>query len=96
MKKLGLFMATLALALPAIAYPAPNTAGARKSVKESHMICEMVEQTGSSLRERVCRPAEDNNRDADNPHRNLEDIRDRAEGDAARNVPTSLRPNSPK
>ena len=96
MKKFGLFMATLTLALPAVADPVPKTAAAKKSVKEGHVICEMVEQTGSILRERVCRAAEDNNRDAENPQRNLEDIRDQAERDAIRNVPTSLRPNSSK
>ena len=95
MKNLGLFMATLALALPAVADPVPHTAAASKSVKESHVICEMVEQTGSILRERVCRAAEYSNGDADNMHRKLEDIRDQAERDAVRNVPNSLRPNGP-
>ena len=95
MKKLGLFMATLALAHPALADPLPNTAAASKSVKQGHVICEMVEQTGSILRERVCRPAEDSNGDADDMRRKLQDIRDQAERDAVRNVPNSLRPNGP-
>ena len=96
MMNLVWFMATLALALPAVADPVPNTTAARKSVKESHVICEMVEQTGSVLREQVCRPAEDSNRHADNPQHNLQDIRDQAERDTVRNVPNSLRPNSPQ
>jgi hypothetical protein len=96
MKKLGLFVAALTLALPARVSSGPNIASAGKPVKkESHVVCEMVEQTGSILRVRVCRPAEDENSDVENGRHELQTIRDQAERDAVRNVPNSLRPSDP-
>lgn len=96
MAKLGLFVAVLTVALPAVANPAPNKTAATKSVKkETHMVCEMVEQTGTILRVRVCRPADDQDRDAENGRHDLQAIRDQAERDAVRNIPNSLRPSDP-
>lgn len=97
MKKLGLFVAALALGLPAMADPAPSPPTAGKAVKrDNHIVCEMVEQTGTVFRERVCRSAGRSASDAKTPTSELEDIRAQAERDAVRNVPNALRPKSPQ
>lgn len=80
MRKLALCTAALALTFLALARPgAELKAAAKPPEKESNhnqkkMVCETVEVTGSLFVERVCRRAEDRDRDAEIGRRRIEEI----------------------